>query len=337
MADADMAPRSWLITGGCGFIGTSLIASLLADMPDVRIRVLDNLSVGRPEDLAEVCVPRVTDISSLSDDFVGTELVKGDIRNADDCLKACRGVDAVVHLAANTGVQPSIADPRADFEHNSLGTFNMLEACRTNGITRFVFASSGAPIGEATPPLHEEIAPKPISPYGASKLCGEAYCSAYNGSFGIRSLSLRFSNVYGPRAKHKYSLVAKFIRQALAGDTCVVYGDGSQTRDFIYIGDLVEALRLAASSPEAAGVVHIATGTEHTVNEVAQMLKEILAGAGIDMRIEHGSPLVGDVCRNYAENAKAERLLGWKPSMDLREGLARTVDFFLENAKGDMP
>ena len=145
------------------------------------------------------------------------ELIVGDIRDADKTLKVCKGIDVIVHLAANTGVGPSVEDPRTDMEANIIGTFNMLDAARQNKVKKFIFASSGAPIGECEPPIHEELAPHPVSPYGASKLAGEGYCSAYYRTFDVSTVALRFGNVYGPGSSHKSSVLAKFIRQALSG------------------------------------------------------------------------------------------------------------------------
>ncbi len=240
-----LASQRWLITGGCGFIGTSLIAHLVKTYPGVDIRVLDNLSVGSKNDLYNVV--------SSADNKPGTgeariEIIEGDIRDFDTCLKSCEGIDVVVHLAANTGVAPSIEKPRYDMEANVIGTFNMLEASRQNKTTKFIFASSGAPIGEVEPPINEEKAPRPESPYGASKLAGEGYCSAFFRTFGVKTIALRFGNVYGTLSKHKNSVVAKFLREAFAGNPLEIYGDGSQTRDFIYIDDLIQAIILSVSS-----------------------------------------------------------------------------------------
>ena len=149
-------------------------------------------------------------------------------------MKVAKGIDTIIHLAANTGVGPSIEKPQVDMSVNIIGTFNYLEASRVNKISKFIFASSGAPIGEVEPPIHEEIPPHPLSPYGASKLAGEGYCSAYKNTFGIETVVLRFGNVYGPGSINKSSVVAKFIRKAINGDILEIYGDGMQTRDFIY-------------------------------------------------------------------------------------------------------
>jgi len=210
---------NWLITGGCGFIGLGLIKDLLAS-GGATIRTVDNFLVGTREDLAKACV--FTERDPAKPETWGTdfakdrvELIPGDI--LDDALarKLAEGMDVIVHLAGNTGVAPSVEDPRADCMNNVIGILNYLEAARHAGCKRFVFASSGATVGECEPPLHEEMPAHPVSPYGASKLAGEAYCSAYKRSFGMDTVALRFSNVYGPLSSHKNSLVARCIRRVM--------------------------------------------------------------------------------------------------------------------------
>ena len=204
------------------------------------------------------------------------ELVVGDIRDQRLAEEACRGIDVIVHLAANTGDIPSIENPMEDCTANVIGTVNYLEAARLAGSKRFVLASSGAPLGEQKPPIHENMVPRPISPYGASKLAGEAYCSAYHGSFALDSVVLRFGNVYGPHSNHKGSVVAKFIKHILADEPLPIYGDGNQTRDFIYVEDLVRAILLSLERPGIGGeVFRIATHREHTVGEVAETLNRL--------------------------------------------------------------
>jgi UDP-glucose 4-epimerase len=323
------------VTGGCGFIGTATIRSLLTEHPEAVIRVVDNLSVGSREDLK-----LVTDYSECSVaeavDSHGVTLIEADIRNAQDMAACARGVDCILHLAANTGVAPSVENPRLDMEQNVSGTFNMLEAARINRVKKFIFASSGAPAGEVEPPIHEEIAPHPVSPYGASKLAGEAYCSAYARTFGVKTIALRFGNVFGPLSKHKSSVVAKFIRQAFNGEVCEIYGDGGQTRDFIYIDDLVQAIFRASTADLGGEVFQIASGREHTVDEVANIIREELAAlAGLDMQITYGESRLGDVRRNYADTSKSARVLQWKPEWDLREGIRETIRYFI--ATGSQP
>ncbi|MDQ3864425.1 MAG: NAD-dependent epimerase/dehydratase family protein, partial [Actinomycetota bacterium] len=171
---------NWLITGGCGFLGTAFVRSLVEEGGHA-VRVVDDLSVGEREDLGAVCryVESHEDLDAFPEPGEPVELIVGDILHEHLALRAARGADVIVHLAANTGVAPSVEDPRKDCMSNVLGTFNYLEAARHNSVPRFVFASSGAAVGEVEPPLHEELAPHPVSPYGSSKLAGEGYCSAY--------------------------------------------------------------------------------------------------------------------------------------------------------------
>lgn len=318
-----------LITGGCGYIGTSIIAALLQSKQNLNIRIIDSLVTGTPNDLASVAAFRTSspeDCVSLD----GVVLVEGDIRDKE-ALKLCaRGVDCIIHLAANTGVGPSVEDPRLDMECNVIGTFNALEAARLNSVKRFIFASSGAPAGEVEPPIHEEMPPHPVSPYGASKLAGEGYCSAYFRTFGIDTVCLRFGNVYGPRSKKKSSVVAKFIRQAINNEPCVIYGDGNQTRDFLYIEDLVKAVILCIEKNEIGGeTFQIASGSERTVGEVAQTLAEALSRRGKHMQISHEAPRLGDVKRNFSDTRKAKKILGWNVETDFTEGIEKTIEYFV--------
>ena len=320
---------NWLITGGCGFIGLALIRQLLQDDAN-RIRIIDYLSTGTRDDLAAVC--SFTEVPYLEVAVNGdrVELVVADIREQEVAEHVAADIDVIVHLAANTGVAPSVEDPRTDCDTNVIGTLNYLEAARQRGIDRFVFASSGAPIGEVDPPIHEEMPAHPVSPYGASKLAGEGYCSAYFRSFGVNTVALRFGNVYGPGSLHKSSVVAKFIRLALAGEVLEIFGDGSQTRDFIYIDDLISALMLAATRPGVGGeVFQIASNHETTVDEIARSLVEVLQANGITApRIVNSEKRVGDVMRNFSDTSKARTVLGWTPATELNQGLQKTVDYF---------
>lgn len=324
-----MTDRSLLVTGGCGFIGTALIARLLSENSGLTIRVLDNFSTGTPEDLSRVVGYSPATPSTCSSER-GVVLVEGDIRDAETARQCAQGVDCIVHLAANTGVGPSVENPRLDMESNVVGTLNMLEAARSAGVNRFVFASSGAPAGEVEPPIHEELPPHPVSPYGASKLAGEGYCSAYYRTFGVGAVCLRFGNVYGPGSARKSSVIAKFIREAMQGAPCVIYGDGTQTRDFIYIDDLVRAVILSLTEPVAGETFQIATGVEHTVEEAATLIRRSLVSRDVPMDIVHDQPRLGDVKRNFADTRKANRLLGWQCRTGLQEGIERTVDYFMQ-------
>ncbi|MFC1776008.1 NAD-dependent epimerase/dehydratase family protein [Pseudomonadota bacterium] len=318
---------NWLITGGCGFIGTSLIEKLLGTDNSTNIRVLDNLSVGTEDDLSEVAdFQKITDPVSSPE---GVELFVGDITNAQDCLSASKGADIIVHLAANTGVGPSVEDPESDMRANVIGIFNVLESARAHKINKFIFASSGAPIGELNnPPIHEELPAHPVSPYGASKLAGEGYCSAYYHSFGINTIALRFGNVYGPRSKHKASVVAKFIKQAINGETCEIYGSGQQTRDFICIDDLVDAITKSAEADIGGEIFQIASSKERTVNEIVDIVKQELKHHGIELNLKYCEARLGDVMRNYSDVSKAKNMLGWHATTDINDGIAKTITYF---------
>jgi UDP-glucose 4-epimerase len=259
------------------------------------------------------------------------ELVVGDILDAELAGRVCTGADVIVHLAANTGVAPSVENPRMDCETNVFGTLNYLEAARHCNVKRFVFASSGAPAGEVEPPIHEELPPHPVSPYGASKLAGEGYCSAYFRTFGVETVCLRFGNVYGPLSGKKDSVVAKFIKRALDGLPLEIYGDGQQTRDFIYIDDLIRSIRLAAGLEQAGGeTFQIATNRETTIRELVEKLVPVLGRFGIsNMKVEYGERRQGDVMRNFSDTTKAREVLGWKCQENLDTGLEKTVKWFL--------
>ena len=236
----------------------------------------------------------------------------------------------IIHLAANTGVGPSVQNPLFDCKTNILGVLNVLEACRSNRVPRFVFASSGAPLGDQRPPLHEELAPHPASPYGASKLAGEGYCSAYFHSFGIETVALRFGNVYGAGSHKKQSVVAKFIQQSLRGESLEIYGDGKQTRDYIYISDLVDAIVKASVVEDIGGeVFQIATANETTVLQMVEILGQAMSEEGLSLPvINYGPRRTGDVQRNYSDTSKAKKYLNWSARVSLEQGLKTTIRYF---------
>ncbi len=322
----------WLITGGCGFIGRNIVKNLLQET-DHHIRIIDNLSVGTRSDLSKVCEFVEAGPKTLNPQNSSVELLVGDILYEELALKAAKDMDIIVHLAANTGVAPSVKNPRADCITNIIGTLNYLEAARQNGIKRFIFASSGAPVGECEPPINEELAPHPVSPYGASKLAGEGYCSAYFHSFGIDTVCLRFGNVYGPLSSHKDSVVAKFIKNIMIGESLEIYGDGTQTRDFIFTDDLIQAIRLSALTDDIGGeIFQIATSAETTVSELADKLIEISSNILKDKNIQviYSNPRKGDVKRNFSDTTKASSLLEWQAKTTLEDGLKKTIGWFAE-------
>jgi UDP-glucose 4-epimerase len=320
----------WLITGGCGFIGRNLVKKMVEEKGHY-IRILDNLSVGSMEDLSQVCKYNEINLAELSENPDTVDFIEGDILDANLAMKIAKDMDVVVHLAANTGVAPSVEDPRSDCRTNVIGTFNYLEASRHNRVKRFIFASSGAPAGEVEPPIHEELPPHPVSPYGASKLAGEGYCSAYYRTFGLKTVALRFGNVYGPYSSKKESVVAKFLKAALRKEMLEIYGDGTQTRDFIYIDDLVEAIRLASQQEHVGGeIFQIATNRETSINELIDEIVLVLEKYGFhSVGKENKSKRVGDVSRNFSNTTKAKKILGWKANTGLQEGIQQTAEWFL--------
>jgi UDP-glucose 4-epimerase len=322
-----------LITGGCGFLGTKLVERVFSD--NCNIRIVDNLSTSTKDDLSSVSLFRELQSNEVDNPPKGVELVVGDILDVQLAIDVTTDCNVIVHFAANTGVGPSVADPRSDCVTNVIGALNYLEAARINKVSRFIFASSGAPAGEAEPPIHEEVPLHPVSPYGASKLAGEGYCSAYYCTFGINSVVLRFGNVYGPGSRHKSSVVAKFIRQALGKEILEIYGDGSQTRDFIYIDDLIDAVQLAISTPDIGGeAFQIASNMETSVGEMTIQLVKIMESEGIcNINIVNGEKRLGDVMRNYSDTTKARIKLGWEPKITLNEGLLKTVRYFLKDVE----
>ncbi len=303
-----------LITGGCGFIGLNLVDFLQKNSAD-RIVVLDNLLLGKQEDLGAFDV----------------EFVEGDIRDQTLVPKLMQGMDAVIHLAADTRVIPSIENPDFNFDVNVRGTYNLLTNARNAGVEHFVFASTGgAIIGDTEPPVHEQMVPRPISPYGASKLFGEGYCSAFAGSYGMKTASLRFSNVYGPRSYHKGSVVALLFKQILKGEKITVYGDGEQTRDFVYVDDLCAAIRQALFVMRGGGAYQLGTGEETSVNHLIRLMRQIV-GSEYAIDVEYVPARAGEVLRNYGDISLARRELGYDPKMSLTEGLKITWKWFVDN------
>jgi UDP-glucose 4-epimerase len=317
----------WLITGGCGFIGSRLLERLLED-PENLVTVYDNLSVGSESALVKAANYEPVKLNRIN-------LIKADILDSEESLKAAVNTDVIVHLAANTGVGPSVEDPKADCTTNVLGTLNLLEAARANKVKKFIFASSGAPVGIVDPPIHEEIVPRPISPYGASKLSGEAYCSVYWHCYGVETVALRFGNVYGPGSKDKASVVAKFIKAILDGKALEIYGDGHQTRDFVFVNDLIAAVIQAAVVDKIGGeVFQIATNSETTLMELVDELMSILPIYDIPaVTVIHSGERQGDVRRNYSDTSKANTILGWRATHTLSEGLRATMEYFLKELR----
>jgi UDP-glucose 4-epimerase len=297
-----------LVTGGAGFIGANLLRKLDGSY---EIRVLDNLLRGSRD-----LLPTDRDI----------DLIEGDIRDPDAVAKAMQGVDSVIHLAAFGSVVESVTDPIENFEINARGTLEVLRGAADAGIERFVFSSTGGAImGNQEPPIDERSLPWPISPYGASKLAGEAYLHAFAGSYGIRPVALRFANVYGPYSSHKKGVITRFIRAALSGGTFEIFGDGTASRDFLHVDDLCNGIIAAAGSNLSDEVIHLASEGETTISELAELIIEL---AGADVEIVYHDKRVGEVERNFARADRARELLGWAPALSLRSGMMDTIEWF---------
>jgi UDP-glucose 4-epimerase len=300
--------RRVLITGGAGFVGSALVR-LLAERGD-EVRVYDNLSTG----------------SKTLLEGTGAELIVGDVRDRESLERAAEGCQVVFHLAAGTGVLPSIEDPFADFDLNAGGTLSALWAARHAAAARFVFSSSNAPLGAGAYPASEEKPIAPLSPYGAGKAAGEAYCAAFHGAYGLDAVAVRFSNAYGPRSAHKGNVIPLFLRRLLEDRELVVFGDGRQTRDFVFVEDLARGL-LRASEVEGIGgeMFQLASGVETSLNTLVSLLGEV---AGREPTVRHEPARPGEILRNYSLIDKARQRLGYQPAIALRDGLQRTYEWF---------
>lgn len=298
-----------LVTGGCGFIGVNLVR-LLSETRTVS--VFDNLSrpspTGEPQDNVDVH--------------------RGDVLNPDEVAAAIGNAGEVVHLAAYGSVVESIAAPAENFAVNAQGTLHVLQAAADAGVQRLVFASTGgALIGDAPPPVHERSLPRPISPYGASKLCGEAYCHAFARSYGLGTVCLRFGNVYGPHSAHKKGAVTTFIKALMKDEPIVIYGDGSASRDYVHVEDLCRGIQAALAARVPGGeVFHLAGGRETTVLELAHMLRDISGRP--HHPIEFRPARRGEVARNFATCDKARDAFGFEPRWRIEDGLAATWAWF---------
>src|SRR4051795_10981248 len=298
-----------LVTGGAGFIGSTLVRLLLAR--GYAVRVYDDLSSGSREHLDEREV----------------ELVVGDVRDLDSLTAAVRGADVVFHLAAGAGVVDSIENPLANFDLNARGTLVALWAAHQAGVPRLVFSSSNAPLGANAYPADEQKPVAPLSPYGAGKATGEAYCSAFHGAYGLDAVAVRFSNAYGPRSAHKGNVIPTFIKKLLAGEELVVYGDGEQTRDFVFVTDLANGLIRAMEGEQVGGEgFQLASGVETSLNELIALMGEV---SGRDLRVRREPPRPGEIVRNYSLVDKARDRLGYEPAVTLKDGLAQTYEWFV--------
>jgi len=310
--------RTALVTGGAGFIGSHLADHLLA--AGWRVRVLDDFSSGRESNVAH---------------WNGhVELLRGDLRDRTLLDRTLAGVEVVFHQGAVPSVPRSVAEPERTNDVNVTGTLGVLEASRRAGVRRVVFASSSSAYGD-TPvlPKVESMPPCPLSPYALQKYAGERYCQLFHRLYGLETVALRYFNVYGPRQnpKSEYAaVIPRFATACLRGEAPLVFGDGEQTRDFTFVADAVAANLLAADAKRAPGeVMNVAGGRRVSLNE---LLREIRALTGARVEARYEPARAGDVRDSLADLTRARDLLGFEPQVDLRSGLARTIEY-LESAK----
>jgi nucleoside-diphosphate-sugar epimerase len=301
------------VTGGGGFIGSHIVERMLGDGHDVV--VLDNFATGRRENLT----PLVNDI----------ELVEGDIRSYERVQTAVRGCDVVLHQAGLPSVPRSIQDPLTSTEANITGTLNVLLNARDAGVRRVVYASSSSIYGaERGFPMHEEMRPQPMAPYSVSKLAGEGFCRTFSSIYGLETVALRYFNAFGPRQDplSQYSaVIPAFITTCLNGARPVIFGDGEQSRDFTYVENVVEAnVRAMKASGVSGDVYNIACGERITLNALLATIKELTGADDLEPIYESTRP--GDVRHSVADISKAAADFGYRPVVELREGLRRTVD-----------
>ncbi|MBV8844542.1 MAG: GDP-mannose 4,6-dehydratase [Bryobacterales bacterium] len=301
-----------LVTGGAGFIGSHTVDALVAAQSH-DIAVIDDLSSGRHEQLDK-----------------SVRFYHADIRNSDEVnmIVGRECPEVLVHLAAQMDVRKSVAQPAFDAEVNIGGLLNLMEAGRTRGLRRVVFASTGGAIyGEQESfPCNEDHPQHPVSPYGVAKLASEAYLFFYRAQYGIDYVAVRYSNVYGPRQDPhgEAGVVAIFCGYMCAGKTCTIYGDGEQTRDYIYVGDVARA-NVAAVNTRFCGALNIGTGVETSVKQLFNLLAGV---AETSVQPVYAPPRPGEQSRSVISPARAAEQLAWKPEVPLQEGLSRTFEFF---------
>jgi len=315
---------TYLVTGAAGFIGSWLTQALVER--EETVRALDNFSTGKRENLAP---------------WRGKfELLEIDLRDAARVAKACEGVDFIFHEGAIPSVPLSVKDPRTSHTANIDGTFNLLEGARAAGVKRVVYAASSSAYGNKNPlPQKESMLPGPLSPYAVQKLVGELYLRSYWEVYGLETVALRYFNIFGPRQApdSPYSgVMAKFAKLMLAGEQPTINGDGTQSRDFTYIENVVQANLKAMSAPTdkvAGRVFNCACGKPYTLNETYGLLAEL---TGYKNPPKYGPPREGDIQHSYADISAARDAFGYDPTVDFLEGLRRTVDWYREQHDAGM-
>jgi len=313
---------NYLVTGGAGFIGSHIAETLLKE--GHRVRILDNFSTGRRENLQAIQM-----IAPLN-----LEIIEGDVRDKKVCDQVVSGIDFVFHEAAQVSVPESVNDPETTQEVNIGGTLNLLSACKRAGIKRLVLASSTAIYGDSPDekdslkPKKEHLTPNPLSPYALSKLVGEYYCRLFSKVYGLSTVALRYFNVFGPRQdpNSEYAaVIPKFIERLLQNLPPVIYGDGKQSRDFVYVGDVIQANFQACHQDGIEGeVFNVASGRSYTLLQLLEYLKKIIHSAQEPV---FAPARAGDIRHSKADIQKARKFLGFQPKIGLRKGLKPTVEF----------
>lgn len=311
-----MGMTRYLVTGGAGFIGSNIVETLVKQ--GATVRVADNFSTGRRVNLAGV-VDRI-------------ELLEGDLAELDFARHAVRDADYVLHQAAIPSVPRSVADPIASNRAGVTATVNLLTAAREAGVKRLVFASSSSVYGESVGTAkHESLLPAPLSPYAVSKLAAEQYCLSFYTVYRFETVALRYFNVFGPRQdpNSQYSaVIPKFITALLNGQSPTIYGDGEQTRDFTFVGNVIAANLRALTAPNAPGqYFNIAMGQAISLNQLLDILNELL---GVNIQPTYAAPRQGDIRHSTADVVKIREVLGFKPEISLIEGLRQTVEWYRE-------
>jgi UDP-glucose 4-epimerase len=312
----------YLVTGGAGFIGSNLVLALTSR--GERVRVLDCLKSSTFD----------TILNQPNGHLV--EVVQGDIRDEKVLSDAMKGIEIVHHFAAEVSVPQSIKYPILTDQVNSQGTLMVLEAARSSGVRRVVYAASSAAYGDGVEsPKHEGLLPRPLSPYATSKLAGEYHLRSYSALYGLETISLRFFNVFGPGQQPTGAYAAavpKFLWSIINGDRLPVYGDGNQTRDFVYIDNVVHANLLAATSPQklSGEVVNVANGRSVSLNEVLDYLRKKICA---ELQVDYLPERVGDVRHSAADISKIQTLLGYQPLVSWQDGILPTYEYLVKLAK----
>lgn len=309
---------TYLVTGGAGFIGSHIAATLAAS--GARVRVLDDLSTGYVENLEEIG-GRV-------------EFIRASILDPEALRRALAGVEVVFHEAAIPSVPRSIENPAETHRACVEATFALLVAARESGARRLVYAASSSAYGDQpTLPKVEDMRPDPLSPYAAAKLVGEYYCQVWARSYGFETVALRYFNVFGPRQDpgSQYSgVVSRFIDALMSGTRPVIYGDGEHSRDFTYVSNVVDANLRAAETTRGIGeTINVATGRRVTLNELLETLKQVTGKT--DVRAEFRAPRVGDIRDSLADITRAREFLGYEPTVSLEEGLQKTMEWWKQS------